>query len=253
MEHFLNDHTIAEAMEMLCADLPTEDAYDGSVYIPVDEVRRRVAEVLSPQNYDFLCPVPSVSNVCGNHFLIGEATLLLRDDDGMEIKKVIIPVSLDIDFKTEQPEVLANKMASVVSSYASRAFSKAWQMLGVGGGQVSCGKKSKKTAEKGKKDTQCQWYTVEFLSNMTGNDRRVSAGVRTGGAELELVILKSGIEWMAQAYGKNASEIVTCLTSNYGSGKKLTTMRVYGIIQEYNGKKQLLFYETVPPRKEADR
>ena len=39
MEHFLNGHTIAEAMEMLCADLPTEDAYDGSVYIPVDEVQ----------------------------------------------------------------------------------------------------------------------------------------------------------------------------------------------------------------------
>lgn len=244
----VNERPWADVLSDLQEDFPTEKRDSGSVYVKVDEIEKRVFEVLSPGNYDWVISDIQILNIGSNYSISLRGTLTVKDDEGCVITTRTCPGGSDITFQRESPDRVSVEIKSSVAAAASNAFVKCWQSMGVAN-QVDfrSRKKSSSTPSASISSGESRWYNVRFDSNFTVNVEKMTAtaDVRVDEKVVELTILKSGIRWLAETFQLSEADVLKCLQTQYGveQQRPINDAYIFGDMQVYRNKEQLLFKE----------
>lgn len=218
-------------------------------YISVDEVKKRVQELLLPSNYDFVCGPVQFFNVKNDYSFSLNGRLTVKDDDGQVVLIREIPGGCDVNFMSARPDSLSSDLKTTISSAESYAFVNCWLAAGL----ASCVELSYKKKKNNGSTTATtttpikrtdEVFNLEFLSDLSVSNETVKGVVKVKGETREFRIFKEGLSNFENnnKAGKKLTrqEVLKCLVDNYGVSKARKTFKCFGYFNDWNGQKQFI-------------
>ena len=219
-------------------------------YISVDEVKKRVRELLLPSNYDFVCSPVQFFNVKNDYSFSLNGRLTIKDDDGQVVLVREIPGGCDVSFMSANPDSLTSDIKTTISSAESYAFVNCWLAAGL----ASCVELSYKKKKNNSASTTAttttpikradEVFDLEFLSDLSVSKETVKGVVKVKGETREFRIFKEGLSYFENnnKAGKvlTRQEVLKCLVDNFGVSKARKSLKCFGYFNDWNGQKQFI-------------
>lgn len=235
----INNMELAEFFKELSKPIKLKEREDGSSYFPVDEVRKRVDELLLPSNYNFSCTKPELYKIASSASFVLVGKLEVKDDEGNIVLVREVPGGVDVKFSKNDPEKPANELKSLISSAESSAFVNAWRAAGLASSIELKYKQGRKS------ETELKPYDVVFTSNLSVKGEIVMAEATINGEQVAFRIFKEGLNYFENnnKAGRVLSrqEVLKCLIENYGVSKQRQSIQCVGTFNDYNGQRQFIF------------
>ncbi len=197
-------------MKELQAPLPAsavKDNQSGYPYIPIEEYRKRLDEVVGVLNYDYRLTKAEWVTIGDKEHMSCLGTLVIRDDEG---KVVTVKMATgDADVITRNSDGAAIKTGNDAKTADKDAFKSCCRMLGIGDAQLREQRKGKNgkgskngTTGNGSENVSSNTKEEEirvvvrgaFSSLGGGKGYKAPAVVKETGEQVSLILWKEGIE-----------------------------------------------------------
>ena len=202
----VNGKPLNQVMKELQEPLPesaVRDNQSGYPYIPIEEYRKRLDEVVGVLNYDYRLSKADWVTVGDKEHMSCLGTLIIRDDAG---KIVTVKMATgDADVITRNSDGAAVKTGNDAKTADKDAFKSCCRLLGIGDAQLREQRKGKngKGGASGKYSTNTQQNASEenirivvrgAFSSLGGKGYKAPAVIKETGEQVSLILWKEGIE-----------------------------------------------------------
>lgn len=204
----INGKCFRVVMEELRAPFPESAVKDnqfGYPYIPIEEYRKRLDDVVGILNYDYRVSKAEWVTIGDKEHMSCLGTLVIRDDEG---KTVTVKMATgDADVITRNSDGVAVKTGNDAKAANSDAFKSCCRMLGVGDAQIRAQRKGKgdknNTSSQRQKNTQSDTDAKEeeirvvvrgAFRSLGGKGYKAPAVVKDTGEQVSLILWQEGID-----------------------------------------------------------